>query len=278
MARMTAHDKQTLERLQRLTVQGRLAEAELELNGWCRQDDCPAAARAMLAALLARREDFDGARAVLGDPQRRDPEALDATEAKVAVSVLIACELDDSARRLAAWLYHRHGDDPQVANWIAVMDVPGLTALPATPDAVIERFAAELSARVDVVPSLVVAQKYAPRTRPIALLRAAIARVTRDQHTDRTQSMLCQALSELGLLIGDEDDARRWAHRGLRLDPFNATMALVLSKIEDDESVGPKASEMLKRVSLKFPGYPDVAAALAQRLELDQQRDRSRVA
>jgi len=121
---------------------------------------------------------------------------------------------------------------------------------------------------------LVVALKYAPQTRPISLLRGALARVTRDFQEDPQMPRLCQALAELALLIGDEDDARRWAHRGLRLEPFNATLSLVLAQITDDTTVGPAATEMLKRVSLKFPQYPDVAAALERRQELDRQRTR----
>ena len=261
----------TLEHLQHMAVQGRRAEAELELHAWCRQGG-PVAARVLLAALLARRGDFAGAMEILGDPQRSQPQTMDAEHAKLAVAVLINAGLDDAARRLSAWLYHLHGDDPAVAQWIALMDVPGLTALPAVPDATVERLADELSAQPDTVPSLVYALKHAPRTRPISLLRAAVARMTREFDSRPEMPRLAQALAELAHLVGDDDDARRWAHHGLRLEPYNAALALLLAKLEDDEAVGPTAQQTLKRVALKFPGYPDVQKAYRMRIELDRQR------
>jgi len=263
------HD--TLERLRQMAIHGRLAEAELQLHDWCRKD-APAEARVLLAALLARRDDFDAAREILGDPSREQPQSMDAEQAKLAVAVLISSGLEDHARRLSAWLYHLHGDNEQVAQWIAVMDVPGLTALPAVPDATVKNLSNELAAQPGTVPSLVYAMKHAPRTRPISLLRAAVARMTREFIDQPEESTLFQALADLAFLIGDEEDARRWAHKTLRLDPFNASMALLLGKLPDDEAVGPTAQQTLKRVALKFPGYPDVQRAYQQRIELDQQR------
>lgn len=273
MNALTTEQHAMLDRLRHLAVDGRLAEAELELHAWCRQDG-PVAARVMLAALLARREAFDAARQVLGSPERQQPQDMDAEQAKLTIAVLISSGLDDHARRLSAWLYHLHGDDPTVAQWIAVMDVPGLTALPAVPDATVERLSDELSAQPDTVPSLVYALKHAPRTRPISLLRAAVARMTRQFEGQPEMPKLTQALAELAHLIGDEEDARRWAHKGLRLDPFNATLALLLGNLEDDEAVGPTAQQTLKRVAMKFPQYPDVQKAYKNRVELDRQKAR----
>ncbi|MEL7087543.1 MAG: hypothetical protein AAGL98_03735 [Planctomycetota bacterium] len=270
MSAMTAEQHETLEQLQRMAVEGRRAEAELELHAWCRRGG-PVAARVVLAALLARRDDFEGALEVLGNPQRTQPQSMDAEQAKLTVAVLTAAGLDDDARRLSAWLYHLHGDDPTVARWIALMDVPGLTALPAVPDATVERLADELSAQPDTVPSLVYAMKHAPRTRPISLLRAAIARMTPEFEGQPEMPRLAQALAELAHLVGDDDDARRWAHKGLRLEPYNASLALLLGQLEDDEAVGPTAAQTLKRVALKFPGYPDVQNAYKLRVELDRQ-------
>jgi len=267
---LSPEERDTLDRLKHMAVEGRLTEAELELHEWCRQGG-PSEARVMLAALLARRNQLDAAREVLGDPQRTQPQSMNAQEAKLAVAVLIGSGLEDSARRLAAWLYHLHGDDPTVAQWIAVMDVPGLTALPAIPDATVERLADELAGQPAVVGSLVFAMKHTPRTRPISLLRAAVARMTRHFEGQPEMPMLLQSLAELAMLIGDEDDARRWAHKGLRLEPYNATLALLLGQLQDDEAVGPTAAQTLKRVAMKFPQYPDVQKAYAQRLALDQQ-------
>ncbi|MEO1236462.1 MAG: hypothetical protein AAFX76_06700 [Planctomycetota bacterium] len=262
-------DAQALDRLREMAVNGRLAEAELELHAWCRRGG-PPAARVLLAALLARRDDFAAAREVLGQPQRTQPQAMDPAQAKLAVAVLLRSGLDDEARRLSAWLYHLHGHDPDVAQWVTLMDVPGLTELPAVPDATVERLTDELAADPEVVPSLVYATKHAPRTKPISLLRAAIARATARFEGEPVMEQLTQALAELAMLAGDEDDARRWAHRGLRINPFNAVLAMLLGQLEDDEAVGPPAAETLKRVALKFPHYPDVQAAYARRLEIDR--------
>ncbi|MEM9417441.1 MAG: hypothetical protein AAGA25_00120 [Planctomycetota bacterium] len=270
---ITTEQHETLERLRHMALNGRLAEAELELHDWCRKD-APVEARVFLAALLARRDDFAAARAILGDPQRSQPQTMNAEQAKLAVSVLISCGLQDDARRLAAWLYHLHGDQDEISQWIAVMDVPGLTSLPAVPDATVERLASELTAQPETVPSLVYAMQHAPRTRPISLLRAAVARMTREFEGHKLLPSLTKALAELAFLIGDEEDARRWAHKTLRLDPYNASMALLLGKLPDDEAVGPTAQQTLKRVALKFPGYPDVQAAYQKRIELDRNAGR----
>ncbi|MEM1108036.1 MAG: hypothetical protein AAGH99_05015 [Planctomycetota bacterium] len=274
MEPITADQHETLERLRHMALNGRLAEAELELHDWCRKD-APVEARVFLAALLARRDDFEAARQVLGDPQRSHPQNMDADQARLAVAVLIQSGLEDSARRLAAWLYHLHGDDQSVARWIALMDIPAMTALPAVPDATVERLADELAATPDTVASLVYAMKQAPQTRPISLLRAAVARMTRDFVGRPEMPTLTQGLADLAHLLSDEDDARRWAHHTLRLDPYNAAMALLLGQLEDDEAVGPTAAQTLKRVALKFPGYPDVQAAYQKRLELDRQSGRA---
>jgi hypothetical protein len=273
LSTLTPEDRKTLERLGGLAVRGRLAEAELELHAWVGRGG-PTAARVLLGALLARREDYDAARQVLGTPPRAADGGMDPEQAKLTVAVLVNAGLDDDARRLSAWLYHQHGHDPAVSRWIARMDVPGLTALPAVPDATIDRLAAELGARPDVIPSLVYAQKQAPRTRPISLLRAGLARMSRHYLDTPEEPQIYQALAELAVLIGDDDDARHWAHKGLRLDPFNATLALLLGGLEDDTELGPTAAETLKRVSLRFPGYPDVRRALEQRVERDQEQTR----
>lgn len=271
MNAQTTEQHDTLERLKHMALNGRLAEAELELHDWVRHGG-PVEARVLLAGLLARRDDFEAAREILGDPQRQSPQTMNPEHAKLAVSVLVSAGLPDQARRLAAWLYHLHGDNNEIAQWVAVMDVPGLTALPAVPDATVERLADELTASAQAVPSLVYAMKQAPRTRPISLLRAAIGRMTEHFHEQPEMPRLVQALAELAHLIGDDEDARRWAHKGLRLEPYNATLALLLGQLEDDEAVGPTAQQTLKRVALKFPGYPDVQAAYQSRVELDQQR------
>src|SRR5690606_41021395 len=60
-------------RLQRIADQclhGDVAGAELELHGWLREEDCPATAVTLLAALLARRGAADAALQVLRHSRR----------------------------------------------------------------------------------------------------------------------------------------------------------------------------------------------------------------
>jgi hypothetical protein len=254
-----------------MAVTGRLAEAELELHAWVRRGG-PTAARVLLASLLARREDYAAALDLLGNPARSQPTEMDPEQAMLTVAVMTAAGLDDDARRLSAWLYHQHGHDPAIARWIAVMDLPGLNDLPGVPDATVERLASELAAQPQAVASLVYASKHAPRTRSLSLLRAAVTRMMPDFVGAEEEPKLCQAVAELAHLLGDEDEARRWAHRGLRLDPFNAVLAMLLGQLDDDEAVGPPAAETLRRVAMKFPHYPDVQAAYTRRLELDRMR------
>ena len=261
--------RQRLERLSQWALKGRRAEAELELHEWLRQD-APDEARAMLSTLLARRGEAQTALQILGNPARRKDQPLDPEEAQLAIAVLLCSDHEDEARRLAAWLYHEHGHEPEVAGFVDHLDVPGLNQLPAAADSTVQRLADELSAQVEVVPSLVYAQKQQPNLRTISLLRAATKRLAETFADEPEMPRLVQALAELAMLVGDEDDARRWAHHGLRLEPFNAVLALLLGQVEDDEALGPPAAETLKRVALRFPGYPDVQRAYAQRLESDR--------
>jgi hypothetical protein len=78
------------------------------------------------------------------------------------------------------------------------------------------------------------------------------------------------------MLSSDEDDARRWAHRGLKLNPYHAPLALVLSQIEDDAALGPPAVQVLAGVAAANPGWPDVRAALIRRELADGLAQRAR--
>ena len=263
--------RKRLDRLSHWALQGRRAEAELELHEWLRQD-APDEARSLLATLLARRDQSQPALQILGNPARRQDQPLNPEEARLAVAVMLSAGHDDEARRLAAWLYHEHGHEPDIAAFIDQLDLPSLTALPPAGDDSVQRMADELAAQIEILPSLVYAQKQEPRLRSISLLRAATKKLTQTFADAPEMPRLSQALAELAMMVGDEDDARRWAHHGLRLEPFNAVLALLLGQLEDDEALGPPAAETLKRVALRFPGYPDVQRAYTQRLESDRRQ------
>jgi len=71
--------------------------------------------------------------------------------------------------------------------------------------------------------------------------------------------------------VGDARDARRWAHRGRRIDAYHVKFALILGELEDDPAVGPPASAALDEALRAHPHYPDVRAALIRREFTDGQ-------
>lgn len=276
---------------------GDTAGVELELHEWTRQDDCPPAARIVLAAMLSRRGELDAATRVLRFVHEQADHDTDPDALRTRLAVLVGAGLTDTARRVTERLYRVHGHRPGVRDWIEAAELPGAEKLPDVSPAAVERLAAELADDVDVVRTLVVGMKHRPEarpattlterqghelqpdaaTRPIALLRAAIERVQEGcAHDTRQYVMLCTALAELALLAQDESDARRWAHRGLKVDPYCASLALVLASCDDDARLGPPARQALARVARQHPGYPDVRAAMIRRAFADGRVDSAR--
>lgn len=271
---MTTPRDNTPKRLGRITglcVTGQTAAAELDLSDWLREDDCPPAVRTMLAALLARRGQHESARCLVADADRDPLEML------TLLSLLTRDRAKaDDARRLVERLHSEFGHVPFVRRWLALTRPPGFDALPPVGDGQVEQLAGELVTRPTVVRSLVVAQQYEPNPQQVQLLRCAIERIAPAFAGDEQLGVICQALAELAELAGDIDDARRWAHRGLKADPFNAMLALVLSRIDDDANVGPDAADVLDQMARRHPTYPDVRAALIRRLHADGQDDDAR--
>jgi hypothetical protein len=258
-----------LARLADWCLGGRIAAAELELHDWRRHEDCPAQARVMLAALLARRGATEQALAVVA-PASRSGAQSDSEQALMHLALLLTAELPDTARRAALNLYHHHGQSTSVRAWLAAMQPPGLTELPAVPRATIDQLAGDLRARPAVIPALVAAQKLRPDLQQVSLLRQALDRAARDlSDNPQTAVPTCQALAELALLADDRDDARRWAHRGLRLDPYAVALALILAQVSDDPAVGPPAHQVLAQAADMFPNYPDLQAAAIRREHSD---------
>ncbi len=274
MPQLAPDEQDRLNHAQALVLAGESDRAEFELQAWC--DDAtahaPAKARVALASLLARRGEMLRARVALGEPQRRDTYDMDADEAVMATGLLLATGQEGQARRLAAWLHHLHGHDPAVARFVAMLDLPGLRHLPQTNNVHATRLADELRSCPDIVPSLVFAQKITPNTRTLSTLRSAVKQIVYPFEATAYFSPLLESLAQMAELVGDEDDARRWAHRGLQADPYNAGLALLLGRVEDDEAVGPPAAQVLKRVSMKFPDYPDLQRAFTERQAHDLAR------
>lgn len=270
--RESADDR--LARLAAWCLDGRLAGAELELYEWRRDEDCPAAARLLLAACLGTRGEYEAARLVLRDTHSH---VEDAESMQLQIALLLAEDLVETARRAVKQLHHTHGHTPQSTAFLGAINAPGAGKLPAVADSQADHLAADLAARPQAMASLVAAQKLDPRAEETALLRQAAQRLLRDaQGDDRATAELCLSIAELALLAGDHDDARRHAHRGLRANPYSAALALVLSRIDDDAAVGPRATDVLERVVQANPTYPDLRAALVRRHLRDGDTGRAR--
>lgn len=262
--------------LAELCTTGRLAEAELHLHAWCRRPDAPVTARLLLASLLARRGAARDALALLERVSHHGPDA-DAELTRLHIALLIRTGLLDSARRLVRLLHDSQGHSPVIARWLTAIDSVTDSKLTQVSLASVEHLAAELIDQLDVIPSLVAAAVIDPQPADLALLRAAIQRVAADKHDQRSTLMLCTAMAQLAEAAGDSDDARRWAHRGLTIDGYNATLALVLSRIADDLTLGPSAADVLRRVAVAHPQYPDVRASLIRRERQDGRPDTAQI-
>jgi hypothetical protein len=74
--------------------------------------------------------------------------------------------------------------------------------------------------------------------------------------------MASQAMAQLGELAGDHGDARRWAQRGLAIDPYAATLALLLSRLAKELVDEPLVVETLEHAINAHPMYPDLRIAI----------------
>ena len=256
-----AHEPEA-SRLQRLALwctRGRLAEAELELYEWCGQADSPLGALRLLVALFVRRGQFDLALSSLARfPEDRGIQRLERIVRTVAAQGGSSPQRSNEAVNESA-----------IADWLEISVPPGSESPePATP-LLVEQLAAELLKRQDVIPSLVAAANLNPRAIDTQLLRMALYRVVAQIDSDAQFLVLCQAQAELAIAVGDDDDARRWAHRGLKVQPFYAQLALLLGKLPDDTASWPPAHEVLSRAADANPEYPDLQAALIRRQNAD---------
>lgn len=252
-----------LARLGRWCTQGRAAAAELELFDWQRSPQCPAEAAALLAALLTR-----SGRTALAIILLEQRLASGRESERIVLQSLItlhAAARGPRAIDLIARLHREHGHEPAVMRWLRTLCERQVLALPAVSHATIDQLAGELLDNPDVIPSLVAGQRIERDGRTIGMLRGAITQMLRDIGDERSMLTACQALADLAMLAGDHDDARRWAHRGLRLDPYAAQLAIVLSRVKDEPAVGPPASSVLQGAINAHPKYPDLRAALIRR-------------
>lgn len=255
--------EQKLSRLARWSVSGRREEAVIELHDWRRSDACPNDAIALLAGLLIQMNQKQEAALLLASSSN-----LQRNSDPVLLCLNIAMEVAGQRRgksRLIEQLYREHGHDPAVMRWLTTIMGSTTKALPTVSEATINQLAGELLEQIDAIPSLIAAQRLAPDAQTISMLRGAMHQVLRDVEDQRSTLILCQAMADLAMLASDPDDARRWAHRGLRIDPYAAPLAIILSRMQDDPALGPPASSVLKGAVNAHPKYPDLRAALIRR-------------
>lgn len=274
---MTAWVERELSEIARMCVDGRRVQAALELQAWTRRDDCPATARLLLAALWAEDGDLDAAIASADAGRQSDAHDNDPALQKVAICLRVEADLPDSARRLAAELFETHGHDPAIGGWLAAMQPPGTGQMPGVSASAIEQLSGELIESLDVVPALVAGLAAEPNRHDTELLRQALCRLADDAADDAQLLLVCRAVTKLSLLLDDADEVRRWAHRGLKVEPYCAQLALALAETPDELTLGPPASEVLRRVAATHPTYPDVRAALIRRERTDGMADVARL-
>ena len=272
-----AHPETPADRLDRLrhwAVTGRRRAAALELSAWARDPGFPAAARLLWSGLLQQRGELEAALEAL---QPRDAEADTPALRSMRVAILVRLGRLDRASHLA-----RRAAPTLQADLAAPCAAAGSGSGSYASRARIsdsERplfdglaVATALHGRLALVPSLVAAERARPRSGRAMRLREGLIRL----HEAEVEACrmtwrvpLAAGIAHLSVVLGDEEAARDWAHRGLRLEPTNAELAMILSWLSDDPSVGEPAVEVLRRVAQKHPDYPDIRTALDRRLVRD---------
>ncbi|MEM9251799.1 MAG: hypothetical protein AAGB29_05565 [Planctomycetota bacterium] len=265
-----------LDHLADLCARGLIASAELELHTWRREPDCPAGATTLLAALLAQRGRPDDACRLLNGVHDDDDDALDADQAALLVAILAERGQADGAARLATRLAAAHGHDDGVRRYLATLGFAEAAEEPS--DLQVGELAEAIAQRPAVLDALVAAtiEDGVPKPAERAMLDTA-GRSAFDCLDDaEARSEICRALGRLALACGRADDARRWAHLGLREQPHDAGLALLLADLDDDPHLGPPARLVLARALRRHPNYPDLRAAYIRRCQRDGRADSAR--
>jgi tetratricopeptide (TPR) repeat protein len=240
---------------------GQLAQAHLELHGWSRQPGCPALARVLLAWLDVQAGDTQGARRAL---HRNLEQYGDADTLMMLMLMDLAEDLPAAAQRHATMLAHRFAHHQATASMLRSLGLSRQIDPAAVPLEMVDELAGQLLSRPHVIGSLIVAQKLKPNPARIELLRRALVRIV-DDLAEPVEAMA--GLGRLALLAGDRDEARRWARRGLKLQPLDVRLALLLNEaVEQPVDAGDEPIlDTMQRIAAARPGYPDVQRALIDR-------------
>lgn len=243
---------------------GRRLQAELQLRKWNRDPQCPSEGRALLAWLELEKENAAAARRVLTPNLRHGPDAL---TCQMLLMMDIAEQLPRATRKAVAYLSHAFCHDPHIARWLDSFHIaPKIDHLEA-PLELIERLAEQLLERPHMIRSLIVAQQHRPSLGRIDLLRRALVRIV-----DRLAEpvIAVESLARLAHIAGDIDEARRWTRHGLKLEPYSASLALLLDQLADADQaddVSPRPLQVLRRAVAAKPQYSDLRRALILRYQ-----------
>lgn len=243
---------------------GQRALAHLELAEWARQEDCPPGARVLLAWLHLDDGDRAASRSVLRAAMRHRPDA--------AVCQLLALldlieQLPHSTRRATEWLTHAFRREGVNEAFASSLDLTGGAAPTAhAPTEVVDQVAVELLQRPRVIRTLCAAQLLKANPARVELLRRALARIV-DDLPEPLDALT--GLTGLAALAGDGDEARRWARRALKVDPYNARVAMLAAELDLEATAGgahrgesPDAADLLRAAIRRQPTWPDLRVAL----------------
>lgn len=264
-----------LKRVRELNQTGQSAGAELELYSVYRRAGCPACIKVVLAAMLARRGQHLNAHGVLRGVKPNSIKQHTPDQVRLLISILISLGRPDEAETLSKAFHQAYGRDAK--QWLRDMSVPGAQYLGGQGVQPVEELAQDLAREPKAIQALVYAQKHKRDLPTVELLRKAIRRIAPLFENDaRQMTAICRAMAELSVLAGDHTQARRWAHRGLEEDPYCASLAMLINRLQDDGRTALPPRSVLVCVATHHPDYPDVQAALIRRESADGRLDDAR--
>jgi tetratricopeptide (TPR) repeat protein len=212
-----------------LITVGRRAEAQADLLRWSEQASAPLDARLLLGLMERQAGDQAEAQRTL----RRNLRHLE--DPRTITALLLQGVLRERPRLVAMWADRLRacreascagGPDPDLV--LASLGMPGRTSeVEPTPEQA-NALAVELIMNERAIGPLVEAQRLSPHAPTARLLRDAIVEALDD--LDDTADA-CEALARLSIVLGERDDAVRWARRGLEANPMSASLALLVADL-----------------------------------------------
>lgn len=244
-------------------ISGRVQEAMIELSAWVRDEDVPAEARVLYAALLANQGELARARQVLSTANDSDTGEGPELE-QLRYTLLARAGMPEEARLAAKRLQHKHYRDESIHRWLSCVDA-ALVGLISDDEQPVCPLARELLARPHVIPSLLAGMRVGDTSEHRGQLLSALRQVVAKLNTRHDRINAHLALAELAAAEGDMNEARRWVKQGMKLQPRSVPFAMLLHRLTDQQAAAPEATRALTNAAEDHPEYPDVQAALIRR-------------